>query len=121
MKKSRRDPVREDRIDKEAIVDASPEEQAMSWYYYRQGKIRFPFQAKCIAADIVSPLRKGETVEVVRMAPEDNCEHDMFVQVQWQGRKLTVPLSQLTAVDPDDSTEQAIGDWHYWIARGYIL
>lgn len=52
MKKSRRDPVREDRIDNEAIVDASPEEQAMSWYYYLEGKIRFPFQAKCIAADI---------------------------------------------------------------------
>jgi hypothetical protein len=121
MKKSRRDPVREDRIDNEAIVDASPEEQAMSWYYYLEGKIRFPFQAKCIAADIVSPLRKGETVEVVRMAPENNCEHDMFVQVQWQVRKMAVPLSQLTAVDPDDSTEEAIGDWHYWIARGYIL
>ena len=121
MKKSRRDPVREDRIENEAIVDASAEEQAMSWYYYLEGKIRFPFQAKCIAADLVSPLRKGETVEVIRMAPEDNCERDMFVQVRWQGRKMAVPLSQLTAVDPDASTEEAIGDWHYWIARGYIL
>jgi hypothetical protein len=121
MKKSRRDPVREDRIDNEAIVDASPEEQAMSWYYYLEGKIRFPFQAKCIAADLVSPLRKGETVEVIRMAPEDNCEHDMFVQVRWQGRKMAAPLSQLASTDPDDSTEEAIGDWHYWVARGYIL
>ena len=77
MKKPCRDPIREDRIENEAIVDARPEEQAMGWYYYLESKIRFPFQAKCIAADVVSPLRKGENVDVVRMAPEDNCEHDM--------------------------------------------
>ena len=45
MKKSRKDPVREDRIHNEAIVDASPDEQALSWYYYLENKIRFPFQA----------------------------------------------------------------------------
>lgn len=91
MKKPRRDAIREDRIDNEAIVDASPEEQ-MGWYYYLENKIRFPFRAKCIVADVVSPLRKGETVDVVRMALEDNCEHDMFVLVRWQGRKMAVPL-----------------------------
>ena len=75
MKRPKRDPVREDRIHNEAIVDANgPEEQAMGWYYYLENKIRFPFQAKCIAAKIVSPLRKGETTEVVRMAAEDVCE-----------------------------------------------
>ena len=121
MKKPRKDPIREDRIENEAIVDARPEEQAMGWYYYLENKIGFPFQAKCIAADVVSPLRKGETVEVVRLAPEKNCEHDMFVQGRWQGRKMAVPLSQLAAIDPDESTEEAIGDWHYWAARGYIL
>jgi Calcium binding len=121
MKKPRRDPIREDRIENEAIVDARPEEQAMGWYYYLENKIRFPFPAKCTAADIASPLRKGETVEAVRMAPEDNCEHDMFVLVRWQGRKMAVPLSQLAAIDPDESTEEAISDWHYWVARGYIL
>jgi len=47
MKRPKRDPVREDRIHNEAIVDASPDEQAMSWYYYLESKISFPFQAKC--------------------------------------------------------------------------
>ena len=42
MKQSRRDPVREDRIENEAIVDARPEEQAMGWYYYLENKIGFP-------------------------------------------------------------------------------
>ena len=121
MKKPPRDPIREDRIENEAIVDASPEEQAMGWYYYLEKKICFPFPAKCIATKVVSPLRKGEPVEVLRMAPEDVCEHDMLVQIRWQGRKMAVPLSQLVAIDPDESTAEAIGDWHYWIVQGYIL
>ena len=55
------------------------------------------------------------------MAPEDVCEHDMLVQIRWQGRKMAVPLSPLVAIAPDESTAEAIGDWHYWIAQGYIL
>ncbi len=31
MKRPKRDPVREDRIYNEAIMDARPEEQVMSW------------------------------------------------------------------------------------------
>ena len=93
----------------------------MSWYYYLDGKIRFPFRAKCLAANALSPLRKGEAVEVPRMAVEDLCEHDMLVQIRWQGRKMAVPLSQLGTIDPDELTEEAIGDWHYWVARGYCL
>jgi hypothetical protein len=121
MKRSRKDPVREDRIHNEAIVDAVPEEQALSWYYYLENRIRFPFQAKCLAAKGASPLRKGETVEVVRLAPDDACAHDMLVLIRWQGRKMAVPLAQLTAVDPDQLTAEAIGDWHYWVAQGYCL
>jgi Calcium binding len=121
MKRPRRDPAREDRIHNEAIVDARPEEQAMSWYYYLEGKISFPFRAKCIAANAVSPLRKGETVEVLRMAVEDACEHDMFVQIRWQGRRMAVALYQLEAIGADESTQEAIGDWHYWVAQGCIL
>ena len=102
--------MREDRIENEAIVDARPEEQAMGWYYYLEGKIGFPFQAKCVSVKDASPLLKGETSEFVRMASEIACEHDMLVQIRWQGRKMAVPLSQLAAVDPDESTSEAIGD-----------
>jgi hypothetical protein len=121
MKRPKRDPVREDRIYNEAIVDACPEEQAMSWYYYLEGKIGFPFRARCVAANVVSPLRKGEIVEVLRMAGENACEHDMLVQIRWQGRKMAIPLSQLEAIGADESTQEAIGDWHYWAAQGCIL
>ncbi len=113
MRKLKKDQIREDRIQNEAIVDAGPDEQAMSWYYYLESKISFPFQARCVAAKPVSPLRIGETAEVVRMAPEDACMHDMLVQIRWRGRKIAVPLSQLDAIDPDELTKEAIGDWHY--------
>ena len=96
MAKPKRDPVREERIHEEIIVDAyGPEEQAMGWYYYLEDKIHFPFQAKCIASKVISPLQKGESVEVSDLAPEDNCSSDMLVQIRWQGRTMAVPLSQL--------------------------
>jgi hypothetical protein len=87
----------------------------------QEGKIRFPFQAKCIVTKAVSPLRKGETIEILGMAPEDACEHDMLVQIRWQGRKMAVPLSQLDAINPNESTKEAIGDWHYWVTQGYCF
>ena len=95
-----------------------PEEQALGWYYYLDNQLRFPFQAKCTVAKVVSPLRKGETVEVVRMAPEDTCSADMLVLIHWQGRTMAVPLSQLTGVSVNESTAEAISDWHYWVAQG---
>jgi len=105
-----------------SVVDANgPEEQVMGWYYYLDDKIRFPFQAKCIMAKVVSPLRKGESVQVQSMAPEDACSAEMLVLIRWQGRTMAVPLSQLAAVDPDDSTAEAIADWHYWVAQGYCF
>jgi hypothetical protein len=120
MKKPKKDPVREERIENEAIADANgPEEQVMGWYYYLDDNIRFPFQAKCIVAKVVSPLRKGEIVEVQRMAPEDACAAEMLVLIRWHDRTMAAPLSQLVAVDPEGSTAEAIGDWHYWVAQGY--
>jgi hypothetical protein len=122
MAKPKKDPNREERIHNEAIVDTNgPEEQAMGWYYYLENKVHFPFQAKCIVSKAVSPLRKGETVEVRHLAPEDACASDVLVLIRWQGRNMAVPLSQLAAIDPDDSTDEAIGDWHYWVAQGYLF
>ena len=122
MTKSKKDPIREERIHNEVVVDAyGAEEQAMGWYYYLEDKIRFPFQVECVVAKVVSPLLKGETVEVHGMAPEDACSADMLVLIRWQGRKMAVPLSQLAAIDPDESTAEAIGDWHYWVAQGYLF
>jgi hypothetical protein len=55
------------------------------------------------------------------MAPEDSCSQDMLVLIRWQDRNVAVPLFQLTATNPDESTRQAIEDWHYWVAQGYCF
>jgi len=117
--KLRKDRIREERIHNEIIVDAyGPEEQALGWYYYLENQIQFPFTARCIAAKVVSPLRKTETVEVLRLAPEDSCAHDMLVLIRWRSRNVAVPLSQFTAIDADEATTEAIADWHYWLSQG---
>ena len=118
-----KDPEREDRITMEAIVDAyGPEEQAMGWYYYLDDKISFPFWAECIADRATSPLCKGARVEILGMAPESECEHEMFVEIQWNERKLAIPLAQVEPIaEVDADTEEAIKDWHYWVNQGYEL
>ena len=110
----------EERITMEIIVDAyGPEEQALGWYYYLENNLQVPFRARCIATRTISPLQIGEEVEVVGMPPEEECEDNMCVLINWQGRSLGVRLAQLEGIDVDAETRQAIGDWHYWVARGY--
>lgn len=55
------------------------------------------------------------------MAPEDACSADMLVLVRWQERTMAAPLSQLAAIDPDESTAEAIGDCNYYVAQGYLF
>ena len=64
---------------------------------------------------------KEKPSKCVACAKEEACESDMLVLIRWQGRKMAVPLSQLAAIDPDESTAEAIGDWHYWVAQGYLF
>ncbi len=120
MAKVEQDAEREERITMEIVVDAyGPEEQAMGWYYYLQDTMKFPFTATCISKRRISPLKEGATVEVVGMAPEDECDREMFVEIDWEGDTLAVPLIQLEATEADAETQQAIADWHYWVNQGY--
>jgi len=123
MPKAKKNSERENRIVMEIIVDAyGPEEQAMGWYYYLKEKLQFPFPAKCIAERSVSPLHKGDEVEIMGMAPEEECQHEMFVMMRWERRGLAVPLSQVKPIgDADKDTREAIADWHYWVKQGYVL
>ncbi len=111
---------REKRITWEILVDAyTPTEHAMGWYYYLEGALQFPFAARCVVQRAVSPLEKGDEVEVIGMAPEEECEHEMFVMIRWERHGLAVPLSQLEGLHVGGKTRQAIEDWHYWVNQGY--
>lgn len=106
----------------EVVVDAyGPEERAMGWYYYLEDALCFPFTAHCTGVRSISPMEKNDEVEVIGMAPEDDCQHEMFVMIRHVRKAgLAVPLSQLEpGEDVDDATKQAIEDWHYWVQMGY--
>jgi hypothetical protein len=123
MAKVSEDKAREHRITYEVVVDAyGPEEQAMGWYYYLQDKLATPFTATCIKKCATSPLKLKEKVEVLEMAPEEECEGEMFVMIEWEDDELAVPLAQLEPdSDADEDTKEAVKDWHYWLARGYMF
>jgi hypothetical protein len=112
--------ARERRIEMEIVVDAYNEtERAMGWYYYLE-RLKFPFKARfCKSKCAVSPLRTGEEVTVLGMAPEEDCQSEMFVRLKWGGRSMAVPQSQLEPLAVDPPTKEAVADWHYWVGRGY--
>jgi len=118
--KTKTDPEREHRISMEIIVDAYNEyEQALGWYYYLKDNLEFPFTATCVCKRAISPLQVKDEIEVLSMAPEDECEHEIFVNIRWDRDGLAVPLSQLRPFNVDPETMQAVEDWHYWIGKGY--
>ena len=120
MSEVEKDEAREYRIAMEIVVDAyDAEEQAMGWYYYLDETLNFTFLTRCIARRAISPLQVGDEVEVLGMAPEEECEHEMFVIMRWEVEGLAVPLSQLKVIHGDDQTLEAVEDWHYWVNRRY--
>ena len=120
MSRAQTDEAREHRIHMEIIVDCYGEiERAMGWYCYLQDKLTFPFLARCIAKRATSPLKVEDEVEVLGMAPDEECEREMFVVVCWEREGLAVPLSQLEVIHADDETEEAACDWLYWTNKGY--
>jgi hypothetical protein len=112
--------AREQRIAHEIVVDAyTSAERSMSWYYYLDDKFDFPFRAKCVRTRTISPLKKGEEVEILAMAPEDDCMTEMFVVIRFAGRKLGVPLAQLEVVEGNKETREGVKDWRYWVDMKY--
>lgn len=69
----------------------------------------------------ISLLKKSEEVEVLGMAPADDCMLEMLVIIGYADRRLGVPLVQLDVVKPDKATREAVEDWRYWVAMGYAF
>jgi Calcium binding len=71
MASGKSDDEREKRIMMDIVVDAyGEEERALSWYYYLEENLSFPFRARCMTVRSISPLQVGEEVEVVGMPVE---------------------------------------------------
>lgn len=120
-----RDKNREHRIETEIIVDADDdkEERAMGWYYYLDDTLNVPFMATWKKKSRKTSTVEEKKVEVLGMAPDDECLKDMYVEVVYPEGKdedvFSAKLSEIEAIDADSETQEAIADWHYWLARGY--
>lgn len=111
---------REQRISNGPLVDAyGKEEIAMGWFYYLEGACSFPFFAVCRCERAISPLLFKDEVEVIGLGPENECENEIFVEIQWKPRPLAVPLMQIQPTKATEKTLEAVKDWHYWVAQGY--
>jgi len=103
-------------IDKDREILGKP----MGWYHYLKEKLQFPFGATCIAERAISPLCKGDKVQVIEMASDQECRHEMFVGVPSEARTLAVPLSQLEPTsETDRETKEAAAEWRRWVAQRY--
>ena len=121
MKQIPENKAREERIHEEVIVDCyGSEEVLMGWLTYLQDNLDCPFKAECIKEMKISPLLEGEKVTVLELLDKDEyLGADFFVLIEWMGRKMGVPLTQLKPLKVSKETKQAIEDWQYWKARGY--
>ena len=91
----------------------------MGWHRYLENNLT-PFTVTCTKERSISPLRKGAEVEVTGVADSDECQHEMFVMIRYEGKRgLAVPLAQLKPTDADEATRQAVEDWLYWVRMGY--
>jgi hypothetical protein len=119
--KPKKEPEREERIRDEILVECyDHHDSAMAWYNYIEEQLQFPFTATCISVRAVSPLRVKDEVEVIELAPENECGCEVFVTIRWDPAGLAVPLEQLKPIDRTDrQAKEAIADWHYWRRMGY--
>lgn len=54
----------------------------MGWCYYLGGTFALPLETKCIRERSVSPRKRGEEVDVLGLAKEDDCMRDTRETVQ---------------------------------------
>lgn len=119
MAKRERDAAREERLTREILADAdTADERARGWYAYLEHTLTFPFLARCRVTRAISPLHVDDEVEVIGLAPAEECAAELFVLMRWERDGLGVPLAQLEVLHADAATRQAVEDWRSWVDQG---
>lgn len=116
------DPEREARIRDEAIVDAyGDEEVAMSWYYYLDERLEFPFN---VMVQTHKYRQQGgisyvsSQMRLLSMAPLKRCGmHQMWAMgMLLTGRETPfhILLNDIKSIEPNTGRSEALQDWMYW-------
>ncbi len=104
----------------EILVDCRDEyEQNMSWFYYAQDEMEFPFEAQ-----IELRKRKGgkqsRRIKVINLSNNDtNFERnfDLKVDIELDDYIIEIPLAELFDVEANENTDEIIKIWKYWIKK----
>ncbi len=110
----------EKKIYNDILVDCKDEyDQNMSWYYYVQDEMDFPFEA-----EIELKKRKGEKVlkkvNVINLSEDDtNFERgfELKVAIELDDYIIEVPLRDLVEIEATERTIETIETWKYWIKK----
>jgi Calcium binding len=112
-----RDPIREDRIDYEIVVDTYDEyEAAMGWLTYLQDLLLFPFEAMYHPEDEEPRRVMVQAIENDEEALEQGLI-EFLIEIDDDG-ECWVALEEITPLESNPEAVQAVEDWRYWLARG---
>ena len=109
----------ERRIHDKIIVDAySDEEAIISWHYYLEEALLFPFTAM-VQTHRVGNAFYSSQVKFIQMAPLDRCGHGQMWGIGCLAPFYEVPLhfslADITKIEPAPQRIQALTAWLYWI------
>ena len=110
----------EEKLYDEILVDCKDEyEQNMSWFYYVQDELEFPFEASI-------KLRKrngGEIIKRVKVldlsTDDSNFDRnfEIKVDIEFDEYIIETPMSKLEDIEANENTIEIIEIWKYWTKR----
>ncbi len=104
----------------EVLVDCKDEgEQKMSWFYYAQDELEFPFDAEIKLKRANGKVEKKK-VEILRLATDDsNFDRgfDLKVELELEGYIIEVSLSKLNNIEDLGKNDQIVEAWKYWVTH----
>jgi hypothetical protein len=114
--------IREARFAEKILSEAEDKvERAMAWYYYLDDTINFRFSAVWNKINRKTSSVEKRNVEVLSMSDAESCLSNMYVVISYMDDQYDVKLSEIEAIDADEQTKEALADWGYWLARGYVF
>ncbi len=116
----KRNKIFDDKLYDEILVDSKDiYEQNMSWYYYAQDYLEFPFKAK-IELKKRNGKREVKEIEVLDLSEDlSNFEEsfDLKVEIELNEYIIEVPLINLKDIQGSEQTIDVAEIWKYWKKR----
>ena len=104
----------------EILMDCNGEEdEYMSWYYYVEDELEFPFRAKIVVRKDTGEKFLKE-IEVLELSSDENNFHrnfDLKVDIKFDDYIIEVPLSKLKEIKSSEKITEIIDAWNYWIKK----